>query len=118
MRLGLQGIREKGKDEGYGTKGERGLMIGGLVLGSAYLAAFVFSIPAILLGKRRLWALKALNWGLVVLVVGTLLVSLLPFRSSSGRVEMIGRWKDEGEGLILVRQLDLVLLPSTTSRIV
>jgi hydrogenase-4 membrane subunit HyfE len=47
------------------------------VLGSAYLAACIFSIPAILLGKGRLWALKALNWGLVVLVLATLLVSLL-----------------------------------------
>lgn len=51
------------------------LIIGGLVLGSAYLAACVFSVPAILLGKGRLWGLKALNWGLVVLVVATLLVS-------------------------------------------
>jgi len=53
------------------------LIAGGLVLGSAYLAAGIFSVPAILLGKGRLWALKALNWGLVVLVLATLLVSLL-----------------------------------------
>lgn len=96
LRLGLQVTREKGKDKGHGHEGERGLMIGGLVLGSAYLAAFVFSIPAILLGERRLWALKALNWGLVALVVGTLLVSLHPFRSSSARAKMIGRWKMKG----------------------
>lgn len=51
-------------------------MIGGLVLGSAYLAASIFSIPAILLSRGRLWALKALNWGLVVLVIATLLVSI------------------------------------------
>ena len=32
-------------------------------------------------------------------------------------MRIIGRWKDEGEGLISVRELDMVLLPSTTSRI-
>lgn len=56
-------------------KGGNELMIGGLVLGSAYLAVCLFSVPAILLGKGRLWALKALNWGLVILVLATLLVS-------------------------------------------
>jgi hypothetical protein len=53
-----------------------GLMIGGLVLGSAYLTTCISSIPAIYLGKGRLWALKALNWGIVVLILATLLVSL------------------------------------------
>jgi hypothetical protein len=71
------------------------LMIGGLVLGSAYLAACIFSIPAILLGKGRLWALKALNWGLVVLVVATLLVSLLTTFPSSSRPLVQGEGDEE-----------------------
>jgi len=75
--------QEKKERRGRRHRRDEELMIGGLVLGSAYLAACIFSIPAILLGKGRLWALKALNWGLVVLVIATLLVSLLPFRSSS-----------------------------------
>jgi len=51
------------------------LMSGGLALGSAYLAISTVSVPAILLGNQRLWALKALNWGLVILTIATLLVS-------------------------------------------
>jgi hypothetical protein len=64
------------KDEGIASREGGGLMTGGLVLGSAYLTTCIFSIPAIFLGKGRLWALKALNWGLVVLILATLLASL------------------------------------------
>jgi len=72
------------------------LIIGGLVLGSAYLAACIFSIPAILLGKGTLWALKALNWGLLVLVVATLLVSLPSPRRERRQKVNVMKEKDLG----------------------
>ena len=50
-------------------------MIGGLVLGSGYILATLISVPAILLGRNRLWGLKTLNWVIVILVIATLLVS-------------------------------------------
>jgi len=59
-------------------------MIGGLVLGSAYVGTSILSIPAILIGRNRLWGLKTLNWGLVILVFATLLVS--PIKSDQEQV--------------------------------
>jgi hypothetical protein len=94
------------------------LMIGGLVLGSAYIAACIFSIPAILLGKGRLWALKALNWGLGRLITATLLVSLLLSRRVRKREREWDEGEDQDEGLISVRKLDMVLLPPATPGIV
>jgi membrane protein implicated in regulation of membrane protease activity len=88
------------------------------VLGSAYLAACIFSIPAILLGKGRLWALKALHWGLVVLVLATLLVSLLLSRRVRKREREWDEGEEQDEGLISVRKLDMVLLPPATPGIV
>lgn len=59
-------------------------MIGGLILGSAYVTASTLSISAILLGKNRLWGLKTLNWVVVILVIATLLVS--PINSKQKQV--------------------------------
>jgi hypothetical protein len=90
------------------------LIAGGLVLGSAYIAACIFSIPAILLGKGRLWALKALNWGLVILIIANLLVSLLLSRRVRKREREWDEGEEQDEGLISVRELDMVLLPPPT----
>jgi hypothetical protein len=90
------------------------LIAGGLVLGSAYIAACIFSIPAILLGKGRLWALKALNWGLVILIIANLLVSLLLSRRVRKREREWDEGEEQDEGLISVRKLDMVLLSPAT----
>jgi hypothetical protein len=44
------------------------------VLGAAYLLIGSLAVPAIWMGRERLWSLKALNWGIVVLIIATLLV--------------------------------------------
>lgn len=74
--------RNEQRGRGSGKVGSgRVLMTGGLILGSAYVTATILSIPAILLGRNRLWGLKTLNWGLVILVFATLLVSPIPIKS-------------------------------------
>jgi len=68
------------------------LIIGGLVLGSAYVTASTLSIPAILLGRNRLWGLKTLNWGLVILVIATLLVSPINSKQKQVADEQFASW--------------------------